>query len=144
MLDFNIFITILRHVFRDFIGVQELISEEMITLPEKFQSVTAKMELTGSSPATLWLNMTELGIKIAMKKLAIPQSDEDRMLMDTVGELLNIIVGTAQRQSAVRYDFSLPTALKGENYPLRFNENSRRSAHRFIFEQFEALLILEE
>ena len=79
-----------------------------------------------------------------MHKLQIPQSSEDRMLMDTAGELLNIIVGSAQRNSQTRYDFSLPSAFKGEGYPLRFDDKLTRSARRFIFEDFEAILILEQ
>ena len=79
-----------------------------------------------------------------MQRLNIPNSDEDRMMMDAAGELLNIIVGAAQRNSPVRYDFSLPSAYKGDAYPLRFAENSRKSARRFIYDEFEAILILEQ
>ncbi|MBV6493256.1 MAG: hypothetical protein LDLANPLL_01272 [Turneriella sp.] len=143
MLDFNIFVKTLRHVFADFIGVEELTIKELIPLPKKFQSVTAKMELTGDFPATLYLNVTQRGIEISMKKLDIAKGDEDRMLMDTVSELLNIVVGAAQRQSPVRYDFSLPTALKGENYPLQFSGHTTQKGYQFVYEDFEVILILD-
>ena len=144
MLDFEIFTAALRHVFSQFIGIKDLTSEALATLPEKYQSITAKMELSGDTQGTLWLNISHPGVRIAMEKLNVQNSDEDRMLMDTAGELLNIIVGSAQRNSSARYDFSLPSAYKGEGYPLRFDEKLTRSARRFIFEDFEAILILEQ
>ena len=144
MLDFEVFTAALRHVFAQFIGIKDLTSEGLSVLPEKFQSITAKMELSGENMGTLWLNISHPGVMIAMKKLNVPNTDEDRMLMDTAGELLNIIAGSAQRNSPVRYDFSLPSAFKGESYPLRFESASKKSARRFIFEDFEALLILEQ
>jgi CheY-specific phosphatase CheX len=88
--------------------------------------------------------MSYPGIVLAMQKLSIPYSDEDRLLMDAVGELLNMIAGAAQRNSPVRYDFSLPSAYKGDAYPLQFAETSRKQARRFIFDEFEAILILED
>ncbi len=144
MLDFEIFSAALRHVFAEFVGLKDLTSESIKTLPDKFQNITSKIEIAGESPGTLWLNISEPGVTLAMQKLQIPQSTEDRMLMDTAGELLNIIVGSAQRYSQIRYDFSLPSAYKGEGYPLRFDEKLSRSARRFIFEDFEAILILEQ
>lgn len=144
MLDFEIFSASLRHVFAEFVGLKDLTSEAMKTLPDKFQNITSKIELSGEVAATLWLNISDPGVTLAMQKLQIPQSSEDRMLMDTAGELLNIIVGSAQRNSQTRYDFSLPSAYKGEGYPLRFDEKLSRSARRFIFEDFEAILILEQ
>jgi CheY-specific phosphatase CheX len=144
MLDFEVFIAALRHVFLQFIGIQELTSEALHKLPEKFHSVTARIDLNTAIQGTLWLNMSYPGIVLAMQKLSIPYSDEDRLLMDAVGELLNMIAGAAQRNSPVRYDFSLPSAYKGDAYPLQFAETSRRQARRFIFDEFEAILILED
>jgi hypothetical protein len=144
MLDFDIFTAALRHVFQQFVGLKDLTSEVVPDLPEKYSSITAKMELTGEVPATLWLNISHPGVVISMKKLNIPDSDEDRMLMDTAGELLNIVVGSAQRNSRTRYDFSLPSAFKGDSYPLRFEDGTKKDARRFIFEDFEVLLILEQ
>lgn len=144
MLDFEIFSASLRHVFAEFVGLKELTSEAIKVLPEKFHNITSKIELSGDSTGTLWLNIADPGVTLAMQKLQIPQSDEDRMLMDTAGELLNIIVGSAQRNSLTRYDFSLPSAYKGEGYPLRFDEKLSRRARRYIFEDFEAILILEQ
>lgn len=144
MLDFEIFSASLRHVFAEFVGLRDLTSEAVKNLPDKFQNITSKIELFGDASGTLWLNIADPGVTLAMQKLQIPQSSEDRMLMDTAGELLNIIVGSAQRNSPVRYEFSLPSAYKGEGYPLRFDEKLTRSARRFIFEDFEAILILEQ
>lgn len=144
MLDFEIFTAALRHVFAQFVGLKDLTSEALPDLPEKYQSITAKMELSGDIQGTLWLNISHPGVRIAMEKLNVANTDEDRMLMDTAGELLNIIAGSAQRNSNVRYDFSLPSAYKGDSYPLRFDNQTKKSARRFIFEDFEALLILEQ
>lgn len=144
MLDFEIFTSALRHVFSQFIGLKDLTSEAMAALPEKYQSITAKMELSGDIHGTLWLNISHPGVMIAMERLNVQNADEDRMLMDTAGELLNIIAGSAQRNSQVRYDFSLPSAFKGDSYPLRFDAATKKTARRFIFEDFEALLILEQ
>jgi|JI10StandDraft_1071094.scaffolds.fasta_scaffold163516_3 hypothetical protein len=144
MLDFEIFNTALRHCFRQFIGIEELTSDRLDTLPDKFHSVTARMDISGEAPGVIWLNVAHPGIRIAMEKLNIPNSDEDRMMMDAAGELLNIIVGSAQRNSRVRYEFSLPSAFKGDGYPLRFAEKATIVARRFIFEEFEVILILEQ
>jgi hypothetical protein len=144
MLDFEVFTSTLRNVFLQFIGIKDLTSEALQKLPDKFQSVTARIDLTGSDSATLWLNISHPGVVLAMQRLNIPYSDEDRMMMDAAGELLNIIVGAAQRNSPVRYDFSLPSAYKGDAYPLRFGETSRKAARRFIYDEFETILILEQ
>lgn len=144
MLDFEIFTTALRRVFQQFIGLKDLTSEAMADLPEKFQSVTARIDLIGKDSGTLWLNISHPGVVLAMQRLNIPHGDEDRMMMDAAGELLNIIVGSAQRNSPVRYDFSLPLAYKGDSYPLRFGANTHKSARRFIFDEFETILILEQ
>jgi hypothetical protein len=144
MLDFEIFTAALRHVFDHFLGLKDLTSEALSDPPEKFSSVTAKIELSGKKPGILWLNIADPGVRLAMHKLNIPHSDEDRMLMDAAGELLNIIAGYAQRNSSIRYDFSLPSAYKGEGYPLRFSPTSIKQQRRFIFDEFETLLILEQ
>lgn len=144
MLDFEVFTSTLRTVFQQFIGIRDLTSELLPVIPEKFQSVTARIDVTGDVTGVLWLNISHPGVVLAMQRLNIPNSDEDRMMMDAAGELLNIIVGAAQRNSAVRYDFSLPSAYKGDGYPLRFGEKTTKSARRFIFDDFEALLILEQ
>jgi hypothetical protein len=144
MLDFEIFATSLRTVFLQFIGIRELTSENLPRLPEKFQSVTSRIDLLGTCPGTLWLNISHNGVALAMQRLNIPNSDEDRIMMDAAGELLNIIVGAAQRNSPVRYDFSLPSAYKGDAYPLRFADNSRKAARRFIYDEFDTILILEQ
>lgn len=144
MLDFEIFTTALRKVFQQFIGLKDLTSELIADLPEKFQSVTARIDITGKVSGTLWLNISHPGIVLAMQRLEIPHGDEDRMMMDAAGELLNIIVGSAQRNSSVRYDFSLPLAYKGDSYPLRFAANTHKVARRFIFDEFETILILEQ
>ncbi|GAB4430768.1 MAG: hypothetical protein OHK0011_13490 [Turneriella sp.] len=144
MLNFEVFTSSLRNVFLQFIGLKDLTSEALAKLPDKFQSVTARIDLTGSASGTLWLNISHPGVVLAMQRLNIPYSDEDRMMMDAAGELLNIIVGAAQRNSPVRYDFSLPSAYKGDAYPLRFSETSRKTARRFIYDDFETILILEQ
>ncbi len=144
MLDFEVFTSTLRNVFLQFIGIKDLTSENLSKLPEKFQSVTARIDLSGTASGTLWLNISHPGVVLAMQRLNIPHSDEDRMMMDAAGELLNIIVGAAQRNSPVRYDFSLPSAYKGDAYPLRFSERSRKMARRFIYDEFETILILEQ
>jgi CheY-specific phosphatase CheX len=144
MLDFEIFNSALRHCFRQFIGLEELTSDRLDVLPDKFHSVTARIDITGDSPGVLWLNIAHPGVRIAMEKLNIANSDEDRMMMDAAGEVLNIIVGSAQRNSRVRYDFSLPSAFKGDGYPLRFRDGATLAARRFIFEDFEVILILEQ
>ncbi|MCX7633336.1 MAG: chemotaxis protein CheX [Turneriella sp.] len=144
MLDFEIFCSALRNAFQQLAGLRELTSELLDHLPDKFNGVTAQIELYGEQPARLWLNIAIVGITLFIKHLEMPLSSEDRILMDATGELLNIIAGNAQRKSAVRYQFSLPVAFKGENYPLRLNDGSRIQVRRFIFSEFETILVLEE
>lgn len=144
MLDFSNFGEAFRHVFRHFLDLTELTSEELRTIPEKFSGISAKVELSGDARAVLWLNMTIPGVRIAMDKLKIASSDEDRMLMDATGELLNIIAGTGQRNSNIRYEFSLPSIYKGEAYPLRMSGQGTKNGRRFVFEDFEAYLILDQ
>lgn len=144
MLNFEIFIKSLRRVFREFLSMTDLTSETLEVLPKTYQSVTARIDLSGDAKASVWLNLTYPGALLAMKELKVPFNEEDRMLMDAVGELLNMIVGAAQRDSTVRYDFSLPMAQKGERYSLSLNPKTKKSAERFVFEEFEATLLLEE
>jgi len=53
MLDFEIFNTALRHCFRQFIGIEELTSDRLDTLPDKFHSVTARMDISGEAPGVV-------------------------------------------------------------------------------------------
>jgi hypothetical protein len=144
MFEFEVFTSSLRHVFSQFVGIRDLTSESIAEFPPKFQDVSARIDLEAEQPATIWLNITQPGVSLVMQSLKIPHADEDRMLMDTVGELLNIVVGAAQRNSTVRYEFSLPKAYKGDGYALRFSPTSTKTGRRFIFEDFEALLLLEQ
>ena len=76
MLDFEIFSAALRHVFAEFVGLKDLTSEAIKNLPDKYQNITSKIELFGEANGTLWLNISEPGVTLAMQKLQIPQSHD--------------------------------------------------------------------
>ena len=85
-----------------------------------FADVSAVMGISGEEKGTLVLTVSE---KAALKLTAIitglDVTLEDRLVTDTIGELINIIVGSAQRHSVARFDFSIPLAIKGRNHEVR-------------------------
>ncbi|MCB1193100.1 MAG: chemotaxis protein CheX [Leptospiraceae bacterium] len=40
----------------------------------------------------------------------------DKIIMDTIGEILNMIVGSAQKRSEIKFDFSIPISIKGKDH----------------------------
>ena len=85
-----------------------------------FADVTAIMGLSGEQKGSLVLTVTE---KAAIHLTSIITGKDvtldDRLITDTIGELINIIVGSAQRNSRVKFDFSVPVAIKGKHHEVR-------------------------
>lgn len=85
-----------------------------------FADVTAIMGLSGDEKGSLVLTVTEqAAIKLTSTITGKDVTLEDRLITDTIGELINIIVGSAQRNSSVKFDFSVPVSIKGKNHEVR-------------------------
>ncbi len=83
--------------------------------------VTASVGIFGPEPGSLILVMNAAVARDLCKRTT-GRSDtelEDRLVLDAVGELINMIVGVAGGASSVRFDFSLPVSTGVESHEVR-------------------------
>ena len=130
-IDFTPFVNSLNRTFSDMVG-QELLNGpyENMDKGETFADISVNIGLTGDVKASLVLTVTE-NAALQITKTTTGKQDikmEDKIVTDTVGELLNMIVGSTQRHSNLKWDFSLPLAIEGRNHEVRsiFKSNFRR------------------
>jgi CheY-specific phosphatase CheX len=85
-----------------------------------FSDATATIGLMGTERASLVMTVEEpLALEITQRVTGKAAGLEDRLVGDTIGELLNMVVGAAQRGSPVKFDFSLPVSIRGKNHEVR-------------------------
>ena len=138
--EFNAFSAGLLHVFEKFVGSTLLTTETIDRVPKKLSGISARIDLEGSISGKSFLNIDEAGIRNIHAKLA-RNDDSDQRLMDTTGELLNMIVGYAQRHSRGKYSFSVPVTLKGQDHALSIN-GAHIECVKFVFDDCIVLFIL--
>ena len=138
--ELHAFSTGLLHVFEKFVGSTLLTTENVVSVPKKLSGITARIDLQGLIKGKTFLNIDEAGIRNVHAKLA-RHDDSDQRLMDTAGELLNMLVGYAQRHSNVKYAFSVPVTLKGQDHALSLS-NSNVEGVKFVFDDCIILFVL--
>ncbi|MCE9600338.1 MAG: chemotaxis protein CheX [Spirochaetia bacterium] len=114
------FAACLKATYRDMLNIemQQGSISEQIDFPVR-ADVSACVMITGASPACVVLAFDELSAVDATNRFTQTQNRfEDSLVGDTAREILNIVVGSAQRDVADRFSFSLPVSVQGRNHEI--------------------------
>jgi CheY-specific phosphatase CheX len=130
-LDFAPFVNAMNLTFSDMVGIEILNGPyEHMKGDDNLADVSVNIGLTGEVKASILLTVSEsAAIMITTNTTGKENvSFRDRIVTDTMGEILNMVVGQAQRHSNHKFDFSLPIAVEGRNHSVRsvFDSDYRR------------------
>jgi len=111
-----------------------------------YADVSTHIDLFGSEEnARLVLTMSE---KAAVKMGSETTGKEvisliNPVITDSLGEILNILVGAAQKNSSTKFDFSLPVVLKGKNHEVHsLSQNYEHCYNMHLIEDTDAYMSL--
>jgi len=148
-IDFTPFVNSMNRTFSDMVGIEITNGAyEDMTGGEMLADVSVNIGLTGEARASLLFTATEHAA-LEITKTTTGKSDvkiSDRIVTDAMGELLNMIVGAAQRHANIKFDFSLPIAVEGKNHSVRsvFRSNFRRVISKMGAEEIGLYLFEDE
>ena len=147
--DFTPFVNSMNRTFSDMVGVEILNGPyESMSGGEMLADVSVNIGLTGDVKASLLLTATEKAAMIVTRNTTGKDDVKlgDRLVSDSIGEILNMIAGAAQRHSSFKFDFSLPVAIEGRNHEVRsvFKSNFRRVISKMSGEEIGLYLFEEE
>lgn len=118
-IDFAPFVESMNLTFHDMAGIEIANGpfEEQVDA-EALADISVSIGLTGQVKASVLLTTSSrLAIIIAEKVTGMDNLKVgDRIVTDAMGEMLNMIVGAAQRHSNVKFDFALPVAVEGSSH----------------------------
>ena len=120
-IDFAPFVISMNRTFSDMLGAELLNGPyEELEGDEMLADVSVNIGLSGEEKAVLVFTVSE-SAAILITKLTTGKDVKanERIVTDTLGELLNMIVGSAQRHSNIKFDFSIPMAVSGSNHRIR-------------------------
>lgn len=132
-------------VFNDFLGMDIVSGKpELYKKSSVFKDITGVIGLAGDVTGSVVLSFSksvalEMVYNLIMKK---PTSIDEEVI-DTVGEVLNIIVGNA-KQDLEEYDIliSLPNVIHGSDYDIAFPHNAPALCVPFRYGNKEFFLIV--
>lgn len=148
------FIRAMNHTFRDMADI-DLSNDPIETVASDYlhadvhskiallADVSTNVGIIAEERASLLLTLSEKGA-IAVAKMITGKDLKlyDRLVADSVGELLNMIAGSAQRASSLRFQFSIPVSMQGKRHEIRTVSNStlRYSISHFGIEEVRLIL----
>ncbi|MDX1957011.1 MAG: chemotaxis protein CheX [Leptospiraceae bacterium] len=130
-LSIKVFVQALNKTLKD-MGDIDLVNEEI----EEFHSTEFHSDFTCSigiveakERSSLILSLDDIAKEKIVFSITQKLNPQKSLVYDTIGELLNIIVGIAQKESSVKFDFSLPVSIIGKNHLVHLihNEKSKRA-----------------
>lgn len=119
----------LRETFQNMLGVELKQGQtQEATHPVK-ADLSACLSVEGNTPALLVLGFDAASaVDAAVRFVQMPCKFEDPLVSDATRELLNILVGAAQRRIPERFTFSLPLSAQGLDHVV----SSFRKGHIFF------------
>ena len=120
-IDFTPFVDSMNRTFLDMTGVELLNGPfEEIAGDEMLADVSVNIGLSGTQRAVIVLTANEAAAvhitKITTGK-DVPVTNH--LVTDTLGELLNMLVGAAQQYANIKFNFSIPMAVTGKGHSIR-------------------------
>lgn len=112
------FSTCLKTTFRDMLSVEMTQGPiaEHVDYPVR-ADVSACITISSRAPACVVLAFDADSAMDAAERFTQTKSPfEDPMVGDTAREILNILVGSAQREISEKFEFSLPISIQGRNH----------------------------
>ncbi|MDX1957010.1 MAG: chemotaxis protein CheX [Leptospiraceae bacterium] len=111
--------------------------------PEFFSDYTCSIGLIGIERASLILTLSEkVATEITSMITGKVLSGGEKIITDTIGELLNMAVGVAQKLSGEKFDFSLPVSVKGKSHQINVIKDKRTFRAIFLLNGEEICLYL--
>ncbi len=112
------FVNAMNHTFKEMAGV-ELVNGSEEPFEEKLiqADASAIISLRSDENASIVLTVSEVAARTLTTKISRPNTIiNERRMTDTLGELLNMLVGDAQRRSTSKFSFSIPVSIFGKNH----------------------------
>jgi CheY-specific phosphatase CheX len=128
------FITAIKKTFKN-MGEIELINEKI----DEFNSTEFVSDFTCSigiidktERYSLILSIGNTTLNQIVYSITKNKTPHNHLVYDTMGEMLNIIVGIAQRENNSKFNFSLPVSIIGKDHLVHLVNDKR--AKRCIFQ----------
>ncbi len=119
----NPFLNASVNLFKDFLAL-ELVSGKPYLNPgsNKLQEISAIIGLAGDTTGAVVLSFSrQTALAIVSRFAGKHYADVDSEVLNTVGELTNIIAGNAKRElEEYRIDISLPGVITGHTYEINW------------------------
>ncbi len=126
-------------------AISENITTDVHSKIGMFADVSSNIGIFADVKASLVLTLDAVGAAMVAKRISgVDLELYDKLLTDTIGELLNIIVGSAQRASPIQFDFSIPVSVQGKNHEVRPPRNSSLRYNVSKFDKETVCLILSQ
>ncbi len=112
------FASCLKTTFRDMLGVEmtQGAVTEHVDYPVR-ADVSACITISAKVPASVVLAFDRASALDAAERFTqMKTTFEDPIVGDTAREIVNILVGSAQREISERFEFSLPISIQGPNH----------------------------
>ena len=85
----------------------------------EYSDLSATIGLVGPERASLLLAADrQTAVDLTRRISGRDAEFQASLVADTLGEILNIIAGAAQRESALKFDFSLPVVVRGSQHEI--------------------------
>ena len=121
----NPFLTSALAFFRDYLGMQ--IENGMPYLepePENIGGISGIISLTGDVRGSIVLNFPRAtAFEVAGAFAGISFRAVSKVFIDAVGEMVNIVAGSAKQHTESRIDISVPGVVVGDNYKLCWGQD---------------------
>ena len=126
-LDIVPFIESLRKTFSEMVGELPVIFEPVHGDDAQIMAdISASIGIIGTEKYTVVLDIPdEIAAKLVTEIIGSSITIDYQIIADTVGELLNMITGNAQKFCDEKYDFSLPQVILGKNHQIQILNGMR-------------------
>ncbi|MCB1193101.1 MAG: chemotaxis protein CheX [Leptospiraceae bacterium] len=134
------FVEAMRSTFFEMADINLEIEEPRDFLREEeiYTDISSTIGIFGNERLSVIFTSRESSlIRIIEKITGKKVTWKDRLLTDTTGELLNILVGRAQKISVERFNFSVPITVKGKDHEVRTPYGSYNYVNSYFLSQGE-------
>ena len=129
--DLSPFVQAMNHTFREMADV-ELINGPEEEYKERMirADVSAFISLRSDQNVSVILTVPDHAARLLTERIGGKNAvlDEQRVT-DTIGELLNMLVGYAQRKSTFKFTFSIPISIIGKNHEVNLIPTDGQQAY---------------
>jgi len=117
-LELSPFVQAMNYTFKEMAGVELINGPEEDFAQKLIQAdVSAIISVRSDENASVILTASDQAARTLTREINGPNVKlDDHRLTDTLGELLNMLVGQAQRNTLSKFSFSIPVSIFGKNH----------------------------